>query len=120
MKKTQPKTDVAQARKAYARKRRLAHFGMVENDYKAMLEKQGGVCAICKRPPTGRNLDIDHEHQKNEKSVSPESRKERVRLLLCHRCNRALGMFGNKTETLAKIAENFLENMKEIKQRRKP
>lgn len=47
--------------------------------YELLLERQGGVCAICGRPPVNRRLDIDHCH----KSLQ-------IRGLLCHFCNRAL------------------------------
>ncbi len=51
----------------------------VREDYDAMARVQGGVCAICGRPPKTRRLAIDHDHA-----------TMRVRGLLCHRCNRAL------------------------------
>jgi hypothetical protein len=48
-------------------------------EYEARLAAQGGVCAICGRPPKTRRLDVDHEHKTGA-----------VRGLLCHRCNRNL------------------------------
>lgn len=53
----------------------LEHAGV----YDELLEAQGGVCAICGRPPKTRRLHLDHDHK-----------TMRVRGLLCHRCNRAL------------------------------
>jgi hypothetical protein len=48
--------------------------------YDAILELQGGGCAICeKRPSPKRRLDMDHDHHGMF-----------IRGLLCHRCNRAL------------------------------
>jgi len=47
--------------------------------YEALLELQGGGCAICGRKPKNRRLDMDHDHHTME-----------VRGLLCVRCNRAL------------------------------
>lgn len=47
--------------------------------YEPLFEQQGGVCAICKRPPKKRRLDMDHDH-----------RAMYIRGLLCVRCNRAL------------------------------
>ena len=48
--------------------------------YEAMLEAQGGVCALCGREPSERRrLDIDHDHKDMY-----------IRGLLCHRCNRWL------------------------------
>jgi hypothetical protein len=48
--------------------------------YQQLLEQQGGVCAICGRPPVNRRLDIDHCHKQLV-----------IRGLLCHLCNRQLG-----------------------------
>jgi hypothetical protein len=51
------------------------------DDFEVMLEKQGGVCAICKEPcSTGRDLAVDHDHETGV-----------VRGLLCLTCNRFLG-----------------------------
>jgi len=68
-------------------------------DYAAMLERQAGVCAICRRPPKvgGRRLHVDHDH-----------RTGRVRGLLCFTCNRyILGKYA----TVAKLraAADYLE-----------
>lgn len=49
--------------------------------YKALLESQGGVCAICKRADRCRfALGVDHCH-----------RTGRIRGLLCTLCNSAIG-----------------------------
>lgn len=48
-------------------------------DYHALLERQGGGCAICGATPKTRRLHTDRDH----KTLA-------VRGLLCHRCNRAL------------------------------
>lgn len=58
-------------------------FGITPEQYDEMLTRQGGTCAICHREsPDGRRLHIDHDHD-----------TKRVRGLLCHDCNRGLGMF---------------------------
>lgn len=90
-----------------ARIANLARYGITVLDYDMMLQEQDGVCAICGRPPTNRSLNVDHEHQKQEKKRSPESRKERIRGLLCHRCNRALGLFGNDMNMLLFASKNL-------------
>lgn len=64
-----------------ARLRRV--FGLSAEEYEAMLAKQGGRCALCKRiPQKGRSLHIDHNHTTGL-----------VRGLLCFRCNAGMGQF---------------------------
>lgn len=55
-------------------------YGITPEEYERMFEQQGGVCAVCKRPPGKRRLSVDHDHETGE-----------VRALLCTRCNMALG-----------------------------
>lgn len=57
------------------------YYGITQVDYDSMLEKQGGVCAICKTKPE-KNLAVDHCHD-----------SKTVRGLLCRRCNSAIGLF---------------------------
>lgn len=70
----------------------LKRFGLTPPDYVRILLSQDGGCAICKRPPTARALDVDHDHQTGE-----------IRGLLCHLCNRALGYL--KPQYAAAVAE---------------
>jgi hypothetical protein len=65
----------------------LRHFyGINQNDFDALLKAQGGVCAICKNPPTGKRavLCVDHDHKDGRL-------KGEARGLLCHRCNMLVG-----------------------------
>lgn len=65
------------------RKFQLALYGLTEADYAAMLEAQGGVCAICRQGcSTGKLLAVDHDHETGI-----------VRGLLCQRCNRMVGTY---------------------------
>lgn len=65
-------------------------------EYDAMLAAQGHVCAICKKAETVtvrdkvRELCVDHDHATNK-----------VRGLLCARCNRGIGYLGDSIENLA-------------------
>lgn len=54
-----------------------ARYGLKPEDVEEMLALQGGVCAICAKPP--QRACIDHDHQTG-----------RVRGILCHPCNIAL------------------------------
>lgn len=61
----------------------LRKYGITPTEYDAMLESQGGACAVCKqddRDRLGRRLHVDHDHISG-----------RVRGLLCTRCNNAIG-----------------------------
>lgn len=92
-----------------SRRTRLAWYGITEDEYAEILAVQGGVCAGCKRPPSDtRNLDVDHKHQRGDKRCEPLERAAHVRGLLCHRCNRGLGLMGENPETLRRLAD-YLE-----------
>ncbi len=75
--------------------RREATYGVTVEQYNEMLERQNGVCAICRSPETMtykgtiRFLGVDHDHVTG-----------RVRGLLCVKCNAALGMFGEDPVTI--------------------
>lgn len=72
-------------------------YGITAEDYDALLAKQDGRCAICRRTPaeTGRRrngaqrLAVDHNHETGE-----------VRGLLCLDCNTALALFGDDADRL--------------------
>ncbi|MET7975702.1 endonuclease domain-containing protein [Streptomyces mirabilis] len=59
-------------------------YGISVEQYEMMLQAQGGVCAICKKPPPQgeRRMGVDHCHESG-----------RVRGILCHGCNRWLGVY---------------------------
>ena len=70
---------------------------VTEDEYEAMLEAQGGVCAICKEKPKGSRLSVDHVHGTDQ-----------VRGLLCNLCNPALGLFKDNPDRLKRAIE-YLE-----------
>ncbi|MBH1939238.1 endonuclease VII domain-containing protein [Streptomyces sp. AV19] len=74
------------------------NYGITPEEYEQLLEQQGGVCAICQQPertidPRSKRpyvrLPVDHCHDTG-----------RVRGLLCHRCNRAIGLLGDDIDLL--------------------
>ena len=80
------------------------YFGMSLQDYKDMLESQGGKCAICgvtENNTTGDRKDwnfaVDHNHDTRQ-----------VRGLLCNHCNRGLGLLRDNAALLRKAAD-YLE-----------
>src|SRR2546430_14367333 len=70
---------------------------LTEVEYKAMLDAQGGVCAICKEKPRGSRLAVDHL-----------AGTDKVRGLLCNLCNPALGLFKDDPHRL-KAAIEYLK-----------
>ena len=67
---------------------------LTEAEYSAMLERQGGVCAICKEKPKGSRLAVDHIHG-----------TDKVRGLLCNLCNQGLGLFRDDPDRLLAAME---------------
>lgn len=84
------------------------NYGMTLKEYLDLAEKQHFVCAICGKEnfAMGANhtggLLVDHDHKTG-----------RVRGLLCHNCNRALGLFHDDTKTISKAIE-YLERVTTI------
>lgn len=74
---------------------RFRKYGIGATEYAALLASQGEACAICGRAASGRKdsteLCVDHCHTSNE-----------IRGLLCHSCNRGLGLLQDSEEVLEK------------------
>jgi hypothetical protein len=76
-------------------------YGISIERYDALLESQGGVCAICLLPEraiaprsdTVIALSVDHEYDTGT-----------VRGLLCQTCNRALGYLKDREDLLLRAA----------------
>ena len=81
------------------RKRHL--YNMSQEEYTHMLQKQGGVCAICSRSDGGKALSVDHCHTTGM-----------IRGLLCARCNSMLGFAADNVETLQNAAA-YLERSRD-------
>lgn len=58
-----------------------AHRRALDKPYEWYVARFGERCGICGKEPTARRLDRDHDHKTGE-----------PRGLLCHRCNRDLGV----------------------------
>ena len=82
------------------RRRRLRKYGITEEEFSSMWEKQNYRCAICKieTPSSGRNWHIDHSHATGK-----------VRAILCHHCNILLG---NAKDSIL-ILESAIQYLKE-------
>jgi Recombination endonuclease VII len=63
-------------------------YGISRADYAALLARQGGVCAICGKPPE-KTLCVDHCHSTGK-----------IRGLLCRKCNFGLGCYAEDQAAL--------------------
>lgn len=93
-----PKRKREMARERLMRSR----YGMELTDFDSMMEKCGGVCEICKGPPTTyhgyKTLCVDHCHKTGK-----------VRGLLCNKCNQTLGLMKESIENM----ESAIKYLKE-------
>lgn len=68
-------------------------YGIDTDEFDRIRDAQGGACAVCGVRPTG-NLCVDHCHATG-----------RVRGLLCHHCNKAIGLLRDSPEACRRAAE---------------
>lgn len=101
-----------------ARARRLLkQYGITLADYDRLLQAQGGVCAICEKPPApGKSLAVDHDHAIVTKV--PRAKRDAmllrssVRGLLCWLCNhRRIGR--GATSKMMRSAADYLDTARE-------
>lgn len=82
------RSEKPQLFKAIHTRNHMTSHGITVSVFDAMLEAQGGGCAICGGvSPSGQRLSIDHDHAC---CPGPKSCGKCVRALLCVRCNVAL------------------------------
>jgi hypothetical protein len=68
-------------------------------EYKALAEAQGNACAICRTVAEDTwNMQVDHCHVTGK-----------VRGLLCHKCNKGIGLLGDDPTRVA-AALRYLES----------
>ncbi len=81
------------AKNAQAHERSVMRsYGLLSGEYKWMLDRQNGRCAVCGNRPVTIRLAVDHDHL-----------TQRVRGLLCRRCNRALGLWEADPEKMTNL-----------------
>lgn len=74
-------------------------YGITVEGYKIMVAQQNGVCAICSQP----EKRVDHRNKKISRlAVDHCHATNRVRALLCHKCNAILGQAGDSIDLLEK------------------
>jgi hypothetical protein len=80
-------------------------YNITINDFKKMFDEQEGKCKICSKSIKFMSEDktksacVDHCHTTNK-----------VRGLLCHSCNRALGLFQDNKNNLEKAIQYLNES----------
>lgn len=101
--KARPKAHRVSAQPGYKRAERFRRiYGITIDEYDQMLADQDGRCAICREPSSwnrreGDVLPIDHDHATGK-----------VRGLLCHPCNQALGLMRDNPGRL-RAAADYIE-----------
>ncbi len=83
----------------------LKKYGLSEEEWRAILERQGGVCFVCKKEPNKGRLCIDHEHVKGWRKMPPAQRKGFVRGLLCWTDNHYALARGMTVERAMNVAQ---------------
>lgn len=89
------KADILKRTKQYFYKKQ---YGMTREQVTELIEQQNNRCAICQKHPSerlagGARLRVDHCHTTGK-----------IRGLLCHSCNAALGLFKDDPSLLLKAA----------------
>lgn len=90
-----------------ARPGRLKYlYKMSHDEYENLLSFQGGVCAICGKPPyTKRYMSVDHDHSCCDATPTCG---ECTRGLLCTPCNTAINALEKRGDWL-RLALNYLQ-----------
>jgi hypothetical protein len=74
--------------------RHVRRYNITPEQYMLMHAAQAGKCAICKLPEKdNKHLAVDHCHRTN-----------RVRGLLCQKCNTGIGLLGESQEIFLRAA----------------
>jgi len=76
-------------------KSKVGAYGISVDEFYTMIEKQNNCCAICSKPLNlKKHTHIDHDHITNK-----------VRGILCHCCNTAIGLFKEDRIVMQKAIE---------------
>lgn len=97
--KVQKKSNPERVKKTQRESKLRRLYGVEPNDYRRMLEEQGGTCAICHRSSKSR-LVVDHDHRSGQ-----------VRGLLCDSCNQGIG----KLRDDVSILESAIEYLRRVR-----
>lgn len=83
--------------------RLMRHHNLPRAAYDALLESQGGVCAVCQNlDPRNAQLAVDHDHACCPADTSCDKCR---RGLLCVNCNRATGLLKDDPASVARLLD---------------
>jgi hypothetical protein len=84
--------------KAYRRSNALVNrYGITLEQYFSISNKQNGKCLICNTIP-----DPNAEHKQRSLNVDHCHKTGKIRGLLCHLCNRGIGLFKERIDLIEK------------------
>ena len=87
----------------HKRERKLwGRYGLDEESYTLLFEKQNCVCPICKEPleKHGDSTVINYERVSGYKDLAPSLKRTHVRALLCRPCDTGVRMFRGSEDAL--------------------
>ncbi len=82
----------------------MGSIGLSKEDFGSLLLKQNYSCAIC-----GTRLTFHDRNHTTPATVDDDHLTNTVRGLLCHECNRGLGVFKEDPELLGKAVVYLTE-----------
>jgi Recombination endonuclease VII len=89
------KRQYPDAKRRYFQTYKLSRYGLTQDGFDLLLERQGYACGMCREPFGDQSpICIDHDH-----SCCPDEKRscgQCVRGLLCLPCNTALGQIERK------------------------
>lgn len=81
-----------ESKRKQSRDWRFQQYGIDAQEFTAMLDAQGGGCAVCSG--TSKKFHIDHDHVTGM-----------VRGILCHNCNVSIGLLGEDDARMRALAD---------------
>lgn len=101
----------------YARRTKISNlkknYGITLDQYKEMLDKQDGKCAICKGTETYQNKAGIHNKNETGFSVDHSHTTGLIRGLLCRKCNSAIGYFREDPSLLERAIKYLKQELDE-------
>jgi hypothetical protein len=90
--------------KDYYKSKSLKKYGITNAEFLELKAAQNGLCACCKQPETRINYR-NPEHPISELAVDHCHTTDKIRGLLCCKCNFAVGLVKDNIETLKNLIE---------------